>query len=192
MRRRDNAVVVDRGEVAVENLQRGDLVRTADGDLVPVKWIGVQSINPFGFAGERLLPIRITAGALGRNLPVRDVLLSADHAIEVDGVLVNAGALVNGTTVRRETRAQMKRTFRYFHIETENHDLICVGGLVAETYVDNVTRAHFDNYAEYVELFGEEVADMVELETPRAMSRRQVPSSILSRIEERAAGQAGA
>jgi hypothetical protein len=82
--------------VAVE-LNRGDLVVTADGRTVMVDWLGVQTIS-LKFADKlRVLPIRIKTGALAENVPSRDLLVSPDHALLVEGALIQAGALVNGT-----------------------------------------------------------------------------------------------
>ena len=73
------------GEVAVESLKHGDLVLTQDGRTVPVDWLGVQTVS-LRFADKmRVLPIRIRAGALAQNVPCRDLLVSPDHAILVDG-----------------------------------------------------------------------------------------------------------
>ena len=93
-----------RGEVAVETLARGDCVMTTDGRAEKVSWIGRQTVS-LRFADPlRVLPIRIKAGALGENVPSRDLLLSPDHAILVGEVLIQAGALVNGTSIVRETK----------------------------------------------------------------------------------------
>jgi hypothetical protein len=97
----------------------------------------------------------------------------------VDGVLVQAGALVNHTSITRVT--QPGERFTYYHIETEDHALILVEGAPAETFVDNVTRCTFDNYAEYEALFGEETV-IPELDQPRAMSQRQVPRATRERL----------
>lgn len=170
------------GEHAVETLEIGDLVLTADGRPVPVKWLGRQTVLPiFGLPASRQ-PICISAGALGDGLPVRDLRLTATHALLIDGVLVHAGALVNGTTIRRIASPELGERFVVYHIETENHEIVLAEGTPAETFIDNVSRERFDNYAEYQALYGPAPAAMEELRQPRAMSSRQVPAAIRARV----------
>ena len=71
------------------------------------------------------------------------------------------------------------------------HEVILAEGTPAETFVDNVSRRRFDNYAEYEARFGGEDGVLEELALPRAMSARQVPPSIRSAIEQRAAAMVG-
>jgi Hint domain len=82
----------------VETLKRGDLVLTSDGRSVPVDWLGIQTVSLMFADKMRVLPIRIRAGALAENGPSRDLLVSPDHALLVDGALIQAGTLVNGTS----------------------------------------------------------------------------------------------
>jgi hypothetical protein len=173
------------GEVAVENLRVGDPVLTSDGRAVPVRWVGRQGIVTAFADRLRNFPVRIAAGALGEVLPLRDLFVSPDHALLVDGVLVQAGALVNGSTVTRAT--EMPERFSYFHVEIEDHSLILAAGVPAETFVDNVTRRRFDNYAEYEALYGDGGSAIAELALPRIKSARQLPRSIVERLEVRAA-----
>ena len=171
------------GEVAVETIKRGDLVLAADGRVVPVTWIGRQTVSTRFADPLRVLPIRIRAGALGENVPARDLLLSPDHAILIDGALIHAGALVNGTSIVRETA--VPDVFTYYHVEADDHSLILAEGVPAETFVDNVDRLNFDNWAEHQALYpqGKEVD---ELPYPRAKSHRQVPVHIRARLAGRA------
>jgi hypothetical protein len=135
-----------------------------------------------------VLPIRIRAGALGDGLPTRDLLLSPAHALLLDGVLVNAGALVNGGTITRE--AAVPEVFTYYNLELAEHTLILAEGTPAETFVDNVSREHFDNWAEHEALLGD--APIAEMDLPRAASHRQVPMAIRRRLAEIAARLTGA
>lgn len=171
------------GEVAVETLRRGDLATTHDGRAVPVSWVGVQTVSRRFADPLRVLPIRISAGALGENVPSRDLLLSPDHALFVDGILIQAGALVNGSSITRQTA--MPEIFIYYHVETDDHSLILAENAPAETFVDNVDRMKFDNWAEHEALYpdGKPVA---ELPLPRAKSRRQVPPGVKAALDERA------
>ncbi len=172
------------GEVAVEALAIGDLVLTADGRVAPVRWVGVQTVVTLFADPLRSFPIRITAGALGQNLPVRDLLVSPDHALMLDGALVQAGALVNGTTIIRE--AAMPERFTYFHVELEDHALILAEGVPAETFLDTVTRRRFDNWADYEARYGDTGATISELPAPRIKSARQLPQALRARLAERA------
>jgi len=175
------------GTVAVEDLVVGSPVLTADGRTVPVKWLGWQTvITAFGPDLARR-PVRLLAGALGPDRPARDLCVTADHALLLDGVLVQAGALVNGTTVRRMTNEDLGDRYTVFHIETEAHNLILAEGVPAETFVDNVSRRRFDNYAEFEALYGDSAPAVAEMDGPRVKSTRQLPRSIRRLIDDRAA-----
>ncbi|GLK80410.1 Hint domain-containing protein [Methylopila turkensis] len=174
------------GPVAVEKLVIGQLVTTSDGRAVPVKWMGRQTLSSVFGMPEGRRPVRIRAGALGDGLPLRDLRVTADHALVLDGALVAAGALVNGDTIVRMTDAELGRFVTVHHIETENHEIVLAEGSAAETFVDNVTRKRFDNYDEFLALYGSQPDPIPESGMPRAMSARQTPLSVRARIAEAA------
>lgn len=175
------------GLIAVEDLSAGDLVLTADGRATPVKWMGRQTIATLFGMAESLRPVRISAGALGPDLPVRDLRLTTSHALVLDGLLVQAGALVNGTSIRRMEMGELGDRFIVYHIELEGHDVVLADGVPAETFVDNVSRMRFDNYGEFEAVFGAPIEMMTELEPPRVKSARQLPAAIRKRVADRAA-----
>lgn len=172
------------GETVVENLKRGDLVVTFDGRTVPVTWVGRQTVSTVFADPLRVLPIRIKAGALGENVPSRDLLLSPDHALFIDGVLVHAGALVNGTTIVRERN--VPEILTYYHVEVDDHALILAENTPSETFIDNVDRLAFDNWDEHEALYPEGKA-IVEMPYPRAKAHRQVPQKIRAHLAARSA-----
>ncbi|MFM9861511.1 Hint domain-containing protein [Pseudoxanthobacter sp. M-2] len=178
-------IATPEGPRAVETLAAGDLVRLADGRAVPVRWLGVQTIVKVFAEPLRSFPIRIAAGALGEGLPVRDLFVSPDHALFLDGALVQAGALVNGSTVCRV--AEVPETFRYVHVELDEHALLLAEDVPAESFLDTVTRRRFDNAADYEACFGAATARIPEMAVPRVKSARQVPQATRRRLAERAA-----
>ena len=177
------AIRTPSGDVAVETLKAGDLVTLSDGRTAPVCWLGRQTISMVFADPLRVLPIRIQANALGDNVPARDLLLSPDHALLVDNILIQAGALVNGTSITRESR--VPEIFTYYHVEVADHSLILAENTPAETFVDNVDRLNFDNWAEHEAQPGDTA--ITELEYPRAKSARQVPKATRQRLTGRAA-----
>jgi hypothetical protein len=173
------AVRTPAGDVAVETLKTGDLVTLSDGRIAPVSWLGVQTVSMVFADPLRILPIRVKAGALGAGLPQRDLLLSPDHALLVDGILAQAGALVNGVSIVRET--QVPAVFTYYHVEVADHSLILAENVPAETFVDNVDRMAFDNWEEHQNLYGD-APSIAEMDYPRAKSARQVPQATRDRL----------
>ena len=130
------------GPVAIEALALGDAVITAEGEAQAIIWLGHRTIDYTRHpAPGEVWPVRIRAGAFGPALPVRDLLVSPDHALLLDGFLVPARALLNGATVVQE----QTRHITYWHLELATHDCILAEGLPAETYLDTGNRNAFEN-----------------------------------------------
>jgi hypothetical protein len=173
-------ILTPHGDRTVESLRAGDLVLTADGVAKPVLWAG-RSTKSLRFADPvRTLPVRISAGALGENLPARDLLVSPGHAMLLDGALVQAGAMVNGTTIVRETK--VPQTFTYYHVETDAHDLLLAEGAVTESFLAGVEDTNFDNWAERPA----DAGATTELAYPRVKSARQLSASVRALLAARA------
>jgi len=168
------------GARRVEDLTIGDEILTASGDVVPVKWVGQQTVRKL-LSGPRMQPVRICAGALGAGLPHTDLTVTADHGMVIGGVVINASALVNGDTIAFVASADLQDSFTVYHIETKAHDVILANGAPSETFIDYAGRQAFDNYDEYLALYG---ADRLipEMATPRISSARHVPQSIKDRL----------
>lgn len=173
-------ILTEEGEKAVETLEIGDSVVTAEGGAVPVKWIGRQTLAPF-FARHRAQPVRIAAGALGDGLPNRDLTVTADHGMVLDGYVINASALVNGTSITYVPLDDLDMHVTVYHVETEAHDVIFANGAPSETYVDVVTRETFDNHEDYLALYGAERI-IPEMPRPRISTARLLPDAIRARL----------
>jgi hypothetical protein len=169
------------GARPVEALGPGDPILTAEGRTVPVRFNFHQTVSTRFHMAERLQPVRVRAGALGGGLPERDLVLTADHALLVDGLLVNAGALVNGGSIDWVPVSELGERFTVYHVETEDHDIILAEGAPAETFIDYVGRQVFDNYADYVALYGEERI-ITEAPYPRISTPRLLPPALRARL----------
>ena len=149
------------GERAVEALQAGDLVTTLDGTAKKVKWIGHRTYEAeFGASEAFVRPVLFRAGSLGGGLPTRDLKVSPQHAMMIDGVMVPAGALVNGVTILRDTPVA---DVTYFHVELDGHEAIFAEGAATETFIDHNSRAIFDNADEYRLLYGNAATEVQEI-----------------------------
>ncbi len=177
------------GERAVETLAAGDMVLTAEGAARPIRWLGRQTVATRFADRTRVAPIRIREGAFAEHLPRRDLLVSPDHALMVQGVFVQAGALVNGVSITRE-EAGLPERFTYFHVELAEHSLILAEGVAAETFIDNVDRLAFDNWDEHVAL-GDDAAPMREMPQARAKAHRQVPHALRAALVVRGVDRYG-
>jgi len=170
------------GEMPVESLKFGDMVLTAGGKALPVRWLGYTTVSGRFADPLRAAPVRIKAGALGEGLPARDLRVSPAHALFLDGNLVEAGALVNGASILREA---MEEHFVYYHVELESHELLVSNGVASESFVDNASRMNFDNWAEHETLA--HVAPITEMDLPRVKAARQLPRRLRAVLAERAA-----
>jgi hypothetical protein len=144
-------ILTDQGEVAVELLAIGDRLITGSGEAKAIRWIGRRAYQGRFIAGSRqLLPVCVKAGAMGEGLPRRDLWVSPNHAMVVDGCLVPAGALVNGVSV---VQAGDIAEVRYFHLELDQHSIIFAEGAASESFVDDDSRGMFQNAHSFAELY---------------------------------------
>jgi Hint domain len=138
-------ILTARGEVAVEELNVGDLLVTQAGEALPIRWIGTRDhVVRLIPADERqkLLPIRFARGSLGNGLPRRDLFISPEHCVSMDGVLIPAYELVNGSTIDYFDDLEV---IRYFHLELPRHSVVYAEGAAAESYLDTGNRNMFAN-----------------------------------------------
>jgi hypothetical protein len=135
-------ILTCQGDIPVEKLQIGDELVLHGGGAAPIRWIGHRAIELARHPHpESVNPIRIKASALMDGVPRRDLILSPDHALYLDGALIPAKALINGTTIRQEARDKI----HYYHIELANHSIIYAEGTPSESYLDTGNRANFSN-----------------------------------------------
>ncbi len=131
------------GPRPVEELRVGDQVLTRDDGPQEIRWTGARRMTGARlFVMPHLRPIRIGAGALGIDRPERELLVSPDHRMLVRGpaaralfntdeVLVAAGALVNGTTIRPDLN---QREVTYHHLLLPQHQVIWANGVETESF----------------------------------------------------------
>src|SRR5262249_39303173 len=131
---RGTLILTEGGEIAVEDLRIGDRLVAASGEARPIKWIGRRSYARRLLPGKRsVLPVRISRHALADDVPRRDLWVSPEHAMFLDGALIPAIALVNGSSI---IQVEAVEEVTYFHLELESHDVIHAEGALAESFVD--------------------------------------------------------
>jgi Hint domain len=154
-----------RGQKKIEKLKIGDKVMTAAGAARPIKWIGRRSYGGRFVMGRKdILPVCIKAGALGDNVPRRDLWISPNHALYLDGMLIEAKDLINGVSVVQTDSAER---VEYIHVELETHDVIIAEGALAESYIDDDNRLLFQNAHEYREKYAEVASGRAQYCAPR-------------------------
>jgi Ca2+-binding RTX toxin-like protein len=142
-------IMTPAGEAKVEDLRAGDMVlamREGQAGFEALTWVGSMdvAVPRDAVMAAKTAPILIKAGALSDGMPARDLRVSPDHAIEVDGYLIPAKHLVNGTSIVQEAWCQR---VSYFHLELEAHGLLLSDGLWTESYLEDGNRHVFNNAA---------------------------------------------
>jgi len=145
-------ILTENGYVAIEHLSVGDKIATK-GKIVNDEYINEQdelTYEPITWTGnfrapnlnKQSFPICITAHAFGENMPFENLYISPAHRILLDGKMVLAGSLINGTTIFQDCNYV---EIEYYHLQLESHSSIVANGVLAETYFDFDNSAIFEN-----------------------------------------------
>ncbi len=131
-------IVTARGAIAVERLRPGDLVRTVAGQWRPITRLTRQRVD--GARHPRpadAWPVCVAAHAVAPGRPARDLWLSPDHALLLEGVLIPVRYLLNGATVRQMPAGMIE----YWHVALPTHDVLLAENLPAESFLPTEGRA---------------------------------------------------
>ncbi len=142
------------GDRKIEDLALGDSLPTVFGGICPIQWIGryrFKRSSPTKAWVKDVLPIRVARSALGPDVPCADLYVTKTHAFLIDGVLVAAGNLINGTTITRYDARELDE-LEFFHIKLKRHDVIYAEGAPCETLLNVDENAA--NFAEYFREYG--------------------------------------
>ena len=139
----DTCILTPQGPRRIQTLQQGDRVLTRDNGAQEVLWTGHRRMTGARLhAMPHLRPIRFRQGAMGRDRPDMDLLVSPQHRMLVMGtaakalfntpeVLVAAENLINDHSIMVDYAV---REVTYIHVLLGQHNVIWANGLETESF----------------------------------------------------------
>jgi hypothetical protein len=133
-------ITTAQGEVVVEALKPGDLVKTQDHGFQPIRWTN-QSDCPLDGTPDDAKPVLLRAGALGPNRPAQDLIVSPNHRILVGGdaqlqnrfateAFAPAKALTSLPGIRF---MRGKKQMTWVHFACDRHEVVSANGCQSES-----------------------------------------------------------
>ena len=145
-------ILTKRGFVPIENIKAGYRVVTkgkihenkfiengAKLQLEPVMWLSKFKVFNLN---SKSRPICIKKDAFRKNCPFKDLYVSPNHSLLLDGKMVAAKNIINGTTIYQDQECD---NIEYYHLECENHSAVFANGVLAESYLEGNNRHVFEN-----------------------------------------------
>ncbi|KIN65227.1 putative hemagglutinin/hemolysin-related protein [Sulfitobacter noctilucicola] len=135
-------IATPKGERLVEELKVGDRVITRDNGIQEIRWVGARDMTGAEFEkAAHLKPVLIRQGALGNDLPERDMMVSPNHRVLVANdktalyfeereVLVAAKHL---TGLEGVDIVDVSHT-TYIHVMFDQHEVILSDGSWTESF----------------------------------------------------------
>ncbi|WP_157692599.1 Hint domain-containing protein [Granulibacter bethesdensis] len=181
------------GEKPVETIDPGHTILALENSQSvahKVIWSGMATAHvnqelPDEQAGY---PVRIRKDAISDHVPSKDMLITPDHCLYLDGYFIPANLLVNGRTIFYD-RSFM--SYQYYHIETEKHAIISADGVLTETYLDTGNRRQFSPFSTEqtsgnVTMFGGRKSNWTEDAAAKLAVTPDLVEPVFRRIEARA------
>ncbi|MEM6890495.1 MAG: Hint domain-containing protein [Pseudomonadota bacterium] len=186
-------IKVPTGYVKIESLKVGDIVETADDGSQPIRLIGRRRLSARALAEKEVLrPVRIVAGALGKNLPERDLLVSRQHRMLVSSkvaermfgtreVLISAIKLTTLPGIFVDT---LVHDVEYIHFLFEGHQILFAEGAPSESlYLGCEARKALspEGRGEIATLFPELACQSHSSETARYVPSGRLQKKLMAR-----------
>lgn len=137
--------MADGSEKSVETIVPGDAVRAlVDGETVSRKvvWAGAQEIQvrPALSDDEAQFPVLVRRNAISEGLPARDLRITPEHCLFIEGRFIPVRMLVNGGSIAYDRNVT---SYTFHHIEAERHSVIFAEDMPTESYLDTGNRVAF-------------------------------------------------
>ena len=139
----DVLIATPHGEVKVQEVAVGDFVSVREHGHTEsrlVVWTGSRTVQLDHTAKSDEYPVRILTSAFSSLVPYRDLLVTSEHCVHVDGKLIPVRMLVNGSSIIIDTNIT---SFTYHHIELDRHGILLADGLEVESYLSTGNRMNF-------------------------------------------------
>ena len=146
---RGTLITTAQGDVAVEDLQPGDMINTSTGEAAKLVWIGSSSFVPAD-AGRRMPLMRIMADTFGQGRPNSFLtvgpaarILHTPHHLRAEAgekrMLTPVREFLDGVNV---IEVVPPTPVRLFHICLDRHAAIRAGGVEMETFHPGAKATH--------------------------------------------------
>lgn len=184
---KDSLIKTKNGYMPVQDIAPGEMVSVfIDGteEQKEVVWAGtahvvVNANLPEDLAGY---PVRILKNSISENVPFKDMLITPEHCLFVEGKFIPARMLVNGCSIYYDTTIT---SYDYYHIETEKHSVIMADGMLTESYLDTGNRCNFRQAGKVIRIGGKQKNWQKDAAAPLGVQRDFV-EPIFQKIEEKA------
>ncbi|ACI50103.1 conserved hypothetical protein [Gluconacetobacter diazotrophicus PA1 5] len=193
----DSMIRTPSGDIAVQDIRVGDeILACPDGEwrdgeqgtgerLGTVVWTGKAhaTVRPGLPDDEAGYPVRILRDAIADGVPYKDMLVTPEHCLFLDGVFIPARMLVNGRSIFHDRTIT---AYDYYHIETERHSVIIADGMPTESYLDTGNRRSFRQDGKIVHIGAGNARSWTEDAAAPLGVTRAVVEPVFRRIEARA------
>lgn len=133
----DVMITTQSGDMPVQQLCVGDLVRTRDHGVQPIRWIGRARTAATG----AMAPVCISAGALGGDFPRVDLVVSQQHRIVIRSKIVRRMTGASEVFVAAKTLLALDGVnlvhdtdgVTYYHLLLDQHEVIYANGMPTES-----------------------------------------------------------
>ena len=123
------------GEIRIEDLCVGDHLKTRSGRFSAIKQIKVTNVDShLTMRHPEALPVMIPQGALGNDLPKRDIMVSPDQLV-AEQTEDDASQKVRARDLTNSVRilGKFAEASSYYEIRLESEDDICCEGVWVKT-----------------------------------------------------------